>query len=162
DVARHYNKKIQDIVEIFFAPIIREHEKSGEYKLSGCSYMMMGFLITALFFPRPIVITSWLVLIISDSCAAIFGRHVGRPSKNGKSFEGSCAFFLSALFLSIIVFMIEGYPINFWILVISSLITTYVEYYSKQLGLDDNLTIPTSFAASVTVLRLMFLAPIIS
>lgn len=156
DVARHYNKQIQDIVEIFFSPIMRDHEKSGQYQLSGCSYMLIGFLITGMFFSKPVAVASWLVLIISDSCAAIFGRHIGRPSKSGKSFEGSCAFFLSAMLLSIIVFLLEKYPTNFWVIVTTCLATTYVEYYSKRLGLDDNLTIPTSFAAVITLLEMAF------
>ncbi len=157
DVARHYNRSIREIVDKFFLSIMRPFEKSGFYKLSGSSYMALGFLISTIIFSKGVAIASCCVLVISDSFAALFGKKIGRDSNHGKSFEGATAFFLSALMISMFAFQIESFNTNFWILVIASLATSSVEYYSYQIGINDNLTIPLTFGSVVTLLGFIFL-----
>jgi dolichol kinase len=152
DTARHYNPKVQELVDKFFLQIMRPHEKSGGFKLSGSSYMMAGFLITAIIFPKGVAIASWFVLIVSDSCAALFGRKMGTPNNYGKSFEGAAAFFVSAVLISVISHAIVPYHTSFWALTFASLAASAVEYYSPQIGIDDNLTIPISFAIMISIL----------
>jgi dolichol kinase len=48
DISRHYNGAIQDLVNQFFAKIMRPNEINGNFKLSGVSYMFLGFFISGL------------------------------------------------------------------------------------------------------------------
>lgn len=155
DIARHYHPKVQELVDNFFSSIMRPHEQSGTFRLSGSSYMMAGFFITAVFFAKGVAIASWLVLIVSDSCAALFGSKIGKPTNYGKSFEGSVAFFVSAVLVSTIAHMIEPYHTNFVVIILAAASTAAVEYYSPQIGIDDNLTIPVTFASLIGLFGLM-------
>jgi dolichol kinase len=85
DISRHYNPKIKELIKNIFGKIIREEEDSGQFVLSGASYMALGFLVSCLLFSKGLAITSWLVLIVSDCFAAIVGMNYGSPLFNGKS-----------------------------------------------------------------------------
>ena len=152
DRGRHANPLIQEVVDKFFKDLMREKEFSGSFALSGTSYMMAGFFITALLFPKGVTIASWLILIISDSLAALVGKKIGVARSTGKSFEGSIAFFVSSLMIGLFSYSFAHYQGGFMGLVLACLATTAVEYYSSQIGVDDNLTIPVTFSAIMTVL----------
>lgn len=151
DKVRHTNLLIQELVDKFFKDLMRERELSGGFMLSGASYMMAGFFITALLFPKGVAIASWLVLIISDSLAALVGKRMGTPRNYGKSIEGAIAFFVSSLMIGLFSYGFAHYHGGFMGLVLACLATTAVEYYSSQIGIDDNLTIPVTFGAVMTM-----------
>ncbi|PCJ27332.1 MAG: hypothetical protein COA94_04005 [Rickettsiales bacterium] len=155
DISRHYDKKIKGVIDKFLGQFLRFSEKTGSFALSGASYMAFGFLITCLFFSQGLAITSWLILIISDSFAALIGMKFGSPVINGKSYIGSAAFFLSAIFISILSYFTIGYTTSFMIIIISSFFATLVELFSKQIGIDDNFSIPVTYALSTFILGLM-------
>lgn len=152
DKARHTNLLIQELVDKFFKNLMREKELSGSFAFSGTSYMMAGFFITALFFPKGVTLASWLILIVSDSLAALVGKKMGIPRSNGKSLEGSAAFFVSSLMIGLLSYSFAHYQGGFMGLVLACLATTYVEYYSARIGVDDNLTIPITFSTIMTIL----------
>jgi dolichol kinase len=151
DRERHSNELVRGLVEKFFGSLLREREASGTFVLSGTSYMMGGFLITALLFPKGIAITSWMVLIISDALAAIVGMRIGTATNHGKSIEGAVAFFISALVIGVLSYGFIPHHANFFALFLACLLTTAVEYYSFQIGFDDNFTIPVTFAATLAL-----------
>jgi len=130
---------------------MRVQEKSGSFKLSGASFMTIGFFLSALFFPKNLSITSWLILIISDSLAAIVGIRIGTKVYNGKTIEGATAFLLSAILIGISCNIFIGYKTSFLVIVISSIITTAIEFYSQKLYLNDNLLIPFSYGFSTII-----------
>lgn len=146
DISRHYNAKIQELVDKFFTPIMRNSEMSGKFKLSGLSYFLLGCFLVVLIFPKGLAITSMLVLILADSFAALVGIEFGSKNYLDKSWAGSLAFFISAFMISILCYFLIGYDTNFKIIVLTSLITTIVELYSKKLNIDDNLAIPLTYA----------------
>lgn len=152
DISRNYNQKIKDLIDKFFKKFMRENEKSGLLRLSSASYMAMGLFLSALFFPKGLAITSWFILAISDSVAALVGMKIGTKTVNGKSLAGCLAFFVSAFFISIISYMFIGYDTSFVIIVLACKITTIVEYYSSQMKIDDNLSIPLSYCIVTVVL----------
>ena len=145
DINRHSNRKIQGLVDKFFLPIMKEHEKCSTGKLSGMSFMFLGFLLTALCFKKNIVILSWLILIICDSCASLVGKTYGAPTKYGKSLEGSLAFFLSAFALYLISQFFFDLHISFLRVVIAIVITSIAEFFSNKIGVDDNFLVPVVF-----------------
>jgi dolichol kinase len=145
DISRHYNPKIKDLITRILGKFLRKEEESGEFVLSGSSFMALGFLISCLFFSKGLAVTSWLILIISDCLAAIVGITVGTPLANGKSVAGSGAFMVSAFLISIICYFLIGYNTTFGIIFISCLLTTLAEFYSKQIKVNDNLSIPLTY-----------------
>lgn len=155
DISRHYNPKIKGFVDNFLGKFQRVEEKSGEFVLSGASYMAFGFLITCLLFSKGLAITSWLVLIVSDCIAAVLGMKFGSPLFNGKSYIGSASFFFSAMLISIMSYFVIGYNTSFSVIIISCLLCTVVEFFSDQINIDDNLSIPLTYALSTFIFGLI-------
>ena len=155
DISRHYNAKIKGLVDNFLGKFQRIEEKSGEFSLSGSSYMAFGFLVTCLFFSKGLAITAWLVLIVADCFAAIVGMKFGSPLFNGKSYMGAAAFFLSAMLTSIMSYFVVGFSTSFFIIIISCLLCTIVEFFSDQIKINDNLSIPLTYALSTFILSLI-------
>ncbi len=155
DISRHYNQKIKELIKNIFGKVLREDEDSGQFVLSGASYMALGFLISCLLFSKGLAITSWLVLIVADCFAAIVGMKYGSPLFNGKSYAGSVSFFVSSVLISVMTYFIVGYSTSFLIILISSLVTTIVEFFSDQIKVNDNLSIPLTYALVTFFLSLM-------
>jgi dolichol kinase len=152
DVYRHKLSKIQYVVEFFLGKIMRDSEIKQK-KLASCSWMFLGLFISCILFNKEIASVSWLVLFLSDSAAAIIGKKIGKNKfSNGKSFEGSAGFFISALFIGLFYRQFADVGYNFLSLVIASIIATYVEIYSKDYGVDDNFSIPIVFGMILSVI----------
>lgn len=156
DTSRHYSYKIQELTNKIFTKLMREEEKNGSFKLSGSSYMFFGFFLSALFFSKGLAITSWLVLIISDALAALVGTKIGTPLSNGKTIAGSVAFMVSAVLISILCYFFIGYDTNFFIILLSCLISTICEFFSKQISINDNFLIPLIYALSNVIFAFIF------
>jgi dolichol kinase len=152
DISRHNNAKISEFVTRFFSKVIRFEENNGSFALSGISFTMLGFFLTAFLFPKNLVICSWLILIISDCLAALVGVKIGNSLSNGKSIAGSIAFLTSAIFISILVYFYLGYNTSFIIIIISCIGAAAAEFYSKDLRINDNLSIPLSYCLSTAIL----------
>lgn len=145
DISRNYIPQIQGVVDKIFSSIMKPHEKSGLKRLSGSSYMFLGFLITAILFPKEKAITSWLILIVSDSLASIIGKQYGRKLSWGKSLEGSLVFVLSGLAVVICSAKFLAWDVSYYKLALAVIITAIAEFFSIQLKIDDNLLIPLVF-----------------
>jgi dolichol kinase len=130
---------------------MRDDEKSGLFKLSSASYMALGFFLSALFFSKGLAITSWFILAISDCIAALVGMRFGTPTRYGKSFAGSIAFFTSAVLISTACYFFIGYQTSFFTILISSAITSGLEFYSKHIDIDDNILIPLAYCFVTSV-----------
>lgn len=141
DIFRHYNKKIQEVVNKILGIFMRPNEISGSYNLSGSSFMALGFLMSCLFFEKSIAITSWYILIISDSLAALIGIKFGKTLKNHKSFAGSFAFFISSLIIIALILP----NTNLIKMLVAATSVTLVEFFSKTIKINDNLSIPLTF-----------------
>ncbi len=149
DLGRFYNPMIRNIVNNFMGGIIRPYE---QHKIGGVTFLLSGFLISALFFEKNLAIISWMVLIISDMLAAIIGKQYGSPLKNGKSIIGSLAFFISSIMTMMICnyYLMAG--LTLWIIVVSSLISTLLEFTTNNTKINDNLSIPLSICCAIKIL----------
>lgn len=149
DVSRHYSKHIGSLFYKIFGFLLREHEIDGRKKnLNGATYVLMSALIGVIIFPKVIFVTAFIILIISDSVAALVGRKFGKRKFLAKSLAGTLAFFISA---SLVVFFtpkIEGLFIEYFIGIIGAAIGAIVENISFGLA-DDNLTIPISIGLTM-------------
>jgi dolichol kinase len=133
DLLRHYHSGLASLFrKYFFGRVLREEEK---LTLMGSTYFLFSSLLTILLFPKSIAITCLLILTLSDTCAALVGKGIGKISIFEKTLEGSIAFFLSSL---LIVWI---YPnLNRFSGSLAALGATWVEIL--PIKVDDNLTIP--------------------
>jgi dolichol kinase len=147
DIIRHHNRAIRRIYEKhLIGSVIRQRERS---RLVGSTYFMMGACLCVWLLDKPIAIVSLLVLIISDTIAALVGTTVGRVVLFGsKTLEGSAAFLLSAL---LIVFVYPGVPFLWG--VAGAIVATLVELL--PLRVDDNLLIPLAMGFTIQGLAVL-------
>ncbi len=114
-------------IEKTIRSIERESERSG---IAAHIYFTLAALIIIYFFLRDIAIGAITVATLGDSMAAIIGRAFGRHRfSNGKSLEGSLAYFLTALAVLIPMF-------NWPVALVASVVGTLTEFY--RLPPDDN------------------------
>lgn len=156
DISRHYNKKVQVLVNLFLTPFMRVGEENGNFRLSGVTYMMAGICCSVIFFSKPIAILSLFVLVLADSNAALIGKKVqGAELVDGKTVAGSCAFFLTAFMIALVAQVFCSVGITFLAIIVASIGATLVELYSGRIGINDNLSIPLCFGALLTVVSLV-------
>tara|TARA_B100000700_G_scaffold245964_1_gene274682 strand:- start:100 stop:603 length:504 start_codon:yes stop_codon:yes gene_type:complete len=146
DLLRIKNKDVKRFYNICFKSITRSKEKTS---LTGASYVLIASVLSILIFDKEIAIISLLIMTISDTMAAIIGRRYGKVKINKKTLEGSIAFFLFSL---IIVSFFDG--VILVVAFIAILLTTLAELFLNDI--NDNLTIPTVFGGSYSMLVLLF------
>jgi dolichol kinase len=133
DLLRHYHSGMAFLFRKYFlGKVLREEERGT---LMGSTYFLFSTLLVILLFPKPIAITSLLILILSDTAAALVGKGIGKRSIFGKTLEGSLAFFFSSL---LIVWLYPNLN-RFWGS-LAALGATVIEVL--PIKVDDNLTIP--------------------
>ena len=138
DFTRHYISIIGRIYSAFFDRVTRSVEKEKN-NVTGATYYLLGCLITVYFFQDiSIIMSSLLIMSISDSFAALIGIRYGNTKiYNGKTLEGSFAFLLS----TIIILSIFSINLHLYALIFISVVVTFVELFSVY-RINDNLTIP--------------------
>jgi dolichol kinase len=133
DLIRHFHPGMASLFrKYFFGRVLIEEEGPT---FMGSTYFIFSTILTILLFPKSIAITSILILILSDTAAALVGKGVGRIRIFGKTLEGSIAFFLTSLFIVWI------YPnLNRFSGSLAALGATLIEILPVRL--NDNLSIP--------------------
>jgi len=133
DLLRHFHSGTASLFrKYFFGSVLREEEKPT---LMGSTYFLFSTILTILLFPKSIAIASLLILILSDTAAALVGKGIGRVPIFGKTFEGASAFLLSSLFIVWIYPNLDRFSGS-----LAALGATVIEVL--PIPLDDNLTIP--------------------
>lgn len=112
--------------------LLREHERTG---LFGSTYLILGALICAHSFVKPVVVASVLFVILGDAAAALVGRTYGRIHVLGKTLEGSVTCFVVCF---IVGALIPGIPVN---AALAGAVTASA-FELLPIPLDDNLRIP--------------------
>jgi dolichol kinase len=156
DVARYYNKSIEDWFYGTFGYILRKRESDKVRKtLNGATYVLIAATICVIVFPKIITVMSFSILIISDITAALVGRRFGKHPFIAKSLEGSIGFFISAVVVIAITPKIDYLPAEYIIGCAAALIGTIAEALPAEI--DDNLTIPLSVGTVLWILYSLFL-----
>lgn len=123
-------------------------------RMSGGSYMMVAALIMVLCFPKMVVMTGFMYLLLADSAAALIGKKWGKHSFAGKTIEGSAAFFITCLFsMALLQTVYDAGSLYVISAVAAALVATLVEAYSLKFKLDDNLSIPLATAMVMVVVQ---------
>lgn len=133
DLLRRFHRGVATLFDrFFFGNVLREREKRS---FMGSTYFLFSALLSLLLFPKSIAIASLLILSLSDTCAALVGKGLGRVRMGEKTLEGTLAFLVSALTIVWISPGVDRWA-GFW----GAAGATVAELL--PIGLDDNLTIP--------------------
>ena len=150
DIGRHNNEAINNFCNKFFGNILREHEKGKG--LSGATPLLLAALLCIALFPKIIAISAIAILVICDTAAALVGRKWGRIKFLGKSLEGTLAFIFSGIAVIYIIKTLANESQDFFIYgCLATIIAALLEVFSKKLHVDDNYSIPISFAVALWV-----------
>lgn len=122
---------------IIFSNLLRLDEQKKQ--LTGASYLFLGMTLTFILFPKEEAIPAVLFLTVADSAAAVIGKRFRGKLITGKTIQGSLAFFLTAVFIILVLtdFGWTGIGVAF--------IATLIEFF--PLKVNDNLTIPIASGA---------------
>jgi dolichol kinase len=133
DLLRHFHSGMASLFQkYFFGRVLREEEKPA---LMGSTYFIFSTILTILLFPKSIAIASILILILSDTAAALIGKGVGRVKLFGKTLEGSMAFLITSLLIVWIYPHLDRFPGS-----LAALGATLIEIL--PIRVNDNLSIP--------------------
>ncbi len=156
DYFRKKSPRLKLYFEKVFGKILRQHELTAE-KLCGASWMLLAMCLIFTICSEEIAVTAFAILAISDSFAAIIGKSFISKPFFEKSTAGSLAFYLSGL---IVLFVCGGmfhsrlwfYLFGFFALFCATIIEARPSFFD----VDDNFSIPVSFASIMTVFDLMW------
>ncbi len=155
DLLRHFHPPTAKIFYEAFGWMLRSHEHDERKKrLSGATHVLISATLCVLIFPKLITITSFAILIISDSAAALVGRRFGKRKFLRKSFEGSAAFFCTALIVIAATPKVSSEAGEYVIAAVAAAFATVIE--AMSVGIDDNLSIPISVGVVMWVLYSIF------
>ena len=86
DILRRYHPGIRSFFgKYVIGKVLRERERTT---FMGSTYFLFSSLLTIFLFPKPIAVASLLILILSDTAAALVGKSIGRVPIFGKTLEG--------------------------------------------------------------------------
>lgn len=148
DLLARHNEKAREILFAVVGKMLREHELKKGLRLNGGTGVLISACLCILIFPKIVMITAFMILIISDIFAALVGRKYGKIKFFNKSLEGSLAFALSA------IAVVEAVGLNYfapWIFFVfgyvAAVVAAVAEAASDHLVVDDNISIPFSAGA---------------
>ena len=128
----------------------RKYEKTG---YSALTFAFIGMIVCLLISSKVIVNLAISIMILSDATAAILGTLYSKTKVNGKSIEGSVAFFVVSCLLSYIITSIYNYNFKFLISAfLASLVVTIVELYSKNWKINDNMSISITVCIIINIM----------
>ena len=134
-----------------FRPIMRPSELppfGGPVVLNGATWMCISAALCALLYNAPVAAAVLIMLMVGDGAAAIIGRRFGthRFPGSDKSWEGSIAFFLTAvlvalpLTLPILMNSLGHAPLSNLQIGVGALLSAVLE--ALPIPLNDNVRVP--------------------
>ncbi len=125
----------------FFSGVLRDNEKNKSFHLSGGAHVFAAAGIVTLLCPATVAMFCVSVLLLCDTMAALIGRRFGTHKLIGhKSWEGTSAFLISGLFLTILFVYFGHLPVL--PALIGVLFGCAGDLFNEKGHIDDNLSIP--------------------
>lgn len=148
DIATKKIKPLREVYYKYFGKMLRKHEKKKKKLiLNGASWVLISAVLTILIFPKILAVTGFAILIISDIAAALIGRKFGKTPLFTKSWEGTSSFIVSAFMVVLTIGYLVNAPLSYFIFgALGAIASGFAEAASNILKVDDNLSIPISFA----------------
>lgn len=145
DLAVEYSayRKISGVGSLFrrmFIKTLRNKEISqSSFTPSGSVYILAAALFVSVCFSAKAAAAAMCVVLISDTLAALIGKFFGTfRFSNGKSFEGTLIFFISAVLIGASFFP----GVSPFIIYPAAFLGTLAEFFENKIGVDDNLSVP--------------------
>ena len=135
---------LNNFFKYFFSKMLREGETNGQ--ITGASWLLLGSLLTIMFFPIYIAVPALIYLTIGDSFAALVGKAFPYGKVGTKSITGS----LTGIIFSSIVALGLNEVLPFGVIILGSIVAMIIELLPHR-TLNDNLTIPTLSAFSIQI-----------
>jgi dolichol kinase len=141
EYARMTYPPITQFINRNFGIVMRDFEKVEKFSfsaLTGSFYFVLSVFISLILFEPHIAIIAILIMILSDTSAALIGKIFGRHPLIyfQKSIEGCAAFFITTCL--ILVMMAE---LSMLSIIVISAVLTCVECISNRIRVNDNLSI---------------------
>ncbi len=156
DYLRSKSNVINRIFLFCFGAIMRQKEKDNT-RLTGTSYALIAAVIIFLLVKEEIIIASFLILAICDLAASLIGKSIKSRPFYEKSLAGSVAFYIFGILIVFLVGSVYNLGIFYYIFAIIALFfTTIIEARPSLLKIDDNFTIPFTFAFLMSIFDLMW------
>lgn len=157
DVLLHYHAPTRRRMINIVGPLLRSHElRQDKFHLTGASWVLIAATASFGIFPTIVGVTAFTVLIVSDTFAALVGRRWGKRSFMDKSLVGTTTFFLTAYIVVVSYAIIFELPWTFYVIgIFASMVGGLAEAASTRLQLDDNISIPFSFGATMWILAVL-------
>ena len=156
DLLRIWYQPAGELYERFFGFLLRSHERvSRGRKLNGATWVLLSAALTLWIFPKVVFITSFSILIVSDTSAALIGRRFGRHPFLRKTAEGALAFLVSALVVVLLAPKVGTGIAEYAIGAVAALVGALVE--AGVTGVDDNISIPVSVGGTLWALYALML-----
>jgi dolichol kinase len=151
DVGRHYHAPTRQLLTRMVGPLLRAHEvDGGRFTLTGATWVLIAATLTLSAFPTIVGVTAFTVLIVSDTSAALIGRRFGRRPFLDKSLVGAVAFAVSGMAVVVFYAIVYQLPAAYVLWgAVAAVVSSIVEAASVRLHMDDNITIPFSFAVTL-------------
>ena len=135
---------------IFMKTLRKKEMNRNVFQVSGSMYVLFSAIVCTMFFSKPIAVIALTVMLISDTCAALFGKAYGtRHLRNNKTMEGTFALFISALLIMVVYNPM--YPVSY-ASILACMAAALAEIYEDKIEIDDNLSIPLFIGLILSVL----------
>lgn len=152
DFLRRKNPELNRFVLKIIGPLMRQHEFK---RLSGMSWLLLGFALVMLLYQREIVNVAMLFLAFGDPIASYFGIRFGKDKLVGnKTLQGTMAAFVVCTLVASIYYYYNNIMLDRVLIVapLSGLVGALAELVPVG-KMDDNFTFPV---ISATCLFLLF------
>lgn len=151
DLVRHVHAPTRALLMKYFGAMLRKHEvDDGQLRLTGATWVLIAATLTLGVFPTIVGVTAFTTLSISDTSAALIGRRFGGRRFLDKTLVGSAAFALTSIGVVAFYATMFQMPLSFICVgIVAAVVSSIVEASSTRLRMDDNLSIPSSFALTM-------------
>ncbi|WP_437963411.1 hypothetical protein WMF04_27210 [Sorangium sp. So ce260] len=150
EIARRVSEPVNERLMRVFRLVAHPHER---YRVNSSTWYVTALLLLALFGTRLSQSLAVVVLAVADPAAALIGRRFGRTRLlDGRSLEGTLAFFAAGALSSLVVMWALGpasLSSRLLLAAVAGLAGAATELFSSRM--DDNFTIPVAVAAAVTL-----------
>ena len=127
------------------------YKEKEDWQIVSSIWGPVNLLLLVLFFSRPTVVLTLFVGSYCDPIAALFGMKYGKkPNRNGKTWAGTAALFVSAVIFMFLASAIIGFSMHYLLVLALAAFAALVERYIVLL--DDNFAVPMSFAIALEAL----------
>ena len=155
EAARRLSPRVNRLVVGAFGRVMRPAEEQG--RITGATYLVCASLAALLLYPPTVAALALLFHAWGDPAAAMVGSRFGRirlpglsgKHRQGKSLEGSLAFFAVALVVSAALWAAGAFDV-FWPAALGALAAAMVELL--RLPVDDNVSVPLAGGGLMAVL----------